>query len=94
MLAGALRQSTESRSWPKLGGDIAPHGIFVARKSSFEVTVRKLALGPDALALIFAALPLEEQGWTFETTRITRAGTSADQWPIWRVERTISNPHR
>lgn len=61
--------------------------VFAAGRQSFDVIVRRLVLQKEALALIFDMLPMEDNGWDKSFTEITRAGTSTDKWPIWRITR-------
>lgn len=66
---------------------VQPLCIFAASRMSFDVIVRKLVLPTIAKGEIFDRLPLLDHGWCPSTTSITRNGTSADKWPIWRISR-------
>lgn len=64
---------------------VQPLCIFGAARAAFDVIVRKRALAPAVLIIIFDMLPMRECGWDFATTLIHFAGNSSDNWPIWRL---------
>lgn len=83
----ATRYDAIPRVGERHGPIVQAHGVFVAGRKKFDVTVRELVTENRALVLIFSTLPLMAHGWDHRTVRITRAGTSPDLWPIWRLER-------
>jgi hypothetical protein len=48
---------------------VVPLCIFAAGKQCFEFVVRGFAGNREAKILAFRHLPLEESGWTIDTTR-------------------------
>lgn len=65
---------------------VQPLAIFAAGRRSFEVLVRALVSGHEALACIFVALPMADNGWDFDHTEIVKVRTRFG-FPIWRVSR-------
>lgn len=64
-----------------------PLVVFAAGRKHFDAIVRvSISNSLDAKRALFAELPLEENGWNFETAKLSRVG-SRDGWPIWRLER-------
>jgi hypothetical protein len=65
---------------------VTPLGVFVARGRGFSAIVRPDVSQSDALALIFAELPLSEFGWKLDETEIWLLGQRGG-FPLYRVER-------
>lgn len=66
---------------------ITPLHVFAARRESFDVIVRRTWSSPRAVAAIFEALPLAENGWDIATVKAIHIGNSEGLYPIWRLER-------
>lgn len=66
---------------------ITPLHVFAARRESFDVIVRRTWSSPRAVAAIFEALPLAENGWDIATVKAVHIGNSEGLYPIWRLER-------
>lgn len=68
---------------------ITPLHVFAARREVFDVIVRRTWSSPRAVAAIFEALPLAENGWDIATVKAVHVGNSEGLYPIWRLERGV-----
>ena len=76
----ATPQRAAAANWPV----VQPLAVFAAGRGSFDALVRSLAPPKDALALIFAELPMQENGWAFDRTNIEKVRQRYG-FPVYRV---------
>ena len=62
---------------------VRPHAVFAASRRAFDAEVHEaFDNNHDVKGILFRSLPLEEEGWDFNLTHISRVGGN-----VWHAER-------